>query len=262
MKRIQLFEFEDLIWFPDWLRKCLTRMMVVMHRLLNTSEEMAELVKRVLEQSEYVDKTIIDLCSGSGGPMPEVQRILKEKYGLTDVRLIMTDLFPNKEYAERINEQGRVEISYLTEPVNAIEIKSELKGLRTMVGSLHHMKPEIARQILKNAMDDRKSFLSLEISDNSYPKVLWWLAIPFNIISSLFVSAMARPFSLQQFLFTYLIPIIPITFAWDGAVSNARTYTLKDMDILLQDLESDHYSWENGVIKGKSKKVYLLGIPK
>ena len=84
MKRIQLFEFEDLIWFPDWLRKCLTRMMVVMHRLLNTSEEMAELVKRVLEQSEYVDKTIIDLCSGSGGPMPEVQRILKEKYGLTD----------------------------------------------------------------------------------------------------------------------------------------------------------------------------------
>jgi len=45
MKRIQLFEFEDFNWFPNWLRKCLTRMMVVMHKLLNTSEEMAELVR-------------------------------------------------------------------------------------------------------------------------------------------------------------------------------------------------------------------------
>ena len=63
------------------------------------------------------------------------------------------------------------------------------------------------------------------------------------------------------FIFTYLIPLIPITFAWDGAVSNARTYTLEDMDILLEDLESVSYAWEKGVIHGKSKKLYLLGLP-
>jgi len=40
MKGIHLFEFEDFPWFPNWLRKCLTRMMVVMHRLLNIREEM------------------------------------------------------------------------------------------------------------------------------------------------------------------------------------------------------------------------------
>ena len=72
---------------------------------------------------------------------------------------------------------------------------------------------------------------------------------------------MARPMTVQQIVFTYLIPIIPLTFAWDGAVSNARTYTLKDMDMLLEGLESKDYLWEKGVVKGKSKKVYLMGMP-
>lgn len=257
MKRIHLFEFEDFNWFPNWLRICLTRMMVVMHKLLNTSDEMTDLVRKGLEHTE--NNAIIDLCSGSGGPMPEVQAMLK-KQGM-DPSLIMTDLFPNLKYAESINKNNSSDFRYETEPVDAKDVKPEMKGLRTMVGSLHHMEPEIARAILKNAMEARQPFLAFEISDNSYPKALWWLAIPFNIISSLFVSAMARPYSFRQFLFTYLIPIIPITFAWDGAVSNARTYTLKDMDILLEGLQSDDYSWEKGVIKGKSKKLYLLGLP-
>jgi hypothetical protein len=34
------------------------------------------------------------------------------------------------------------------------------------------------------------------------------------------------------------------------------------LDILLEGMESDNYTWEKGVIKGKSKKVYLLGLPK
>jgi len=111
-------------------------------------------------------------------------------------------------------------------------------------------------------MDARQPYLAFEISDYSYPIALWWLAIPINIICSLFVSAFARPYSFQQFVFAYIIPIIQINFAWDGAVSNARTFTLKDMDILLEGLDSDDYLWEKGMIKGKSKKLYLLGLPK
>jgi hypothetical protein len=57
-------------------------------------------------------------------------------------------------------------------------------------------------------------------------------------------------------------PIIPLTFAWDGAVPNALTYTLKDMELMLEVLESNDYQWEKGVIEGKSKKVYLLGMTK
>ena len=257
MKRIQLFEFEDFNWFPNWLRKCLTRMMVVMHKLLNTSEEMAELVNRALKHTE--NNTIIDLCSGSGGLMPRVLNILEDKYRVQNPKLIMTDLFPNREYAAQINGLKSEEVEYITESVDASDVASNKKGLRTMVGSLHHMKPATAKKILKNATDNHQPFLSFEISDNSFPKVIWWIAFPLNIITSLFVSLLVRPMTIRQMLFTY---IIPISFAWDGAVSNARIYTLEDMDLLLDGLKSEDYCWEKGVIKGKSKKVYLLGLPK
>ncbi len=235
-------------------------MMKVMHKLVNTAEEMTDLVERGMNATRT--NTIIDLCSGSGGPMPEVLEILEEKKGIEGVKLVMTDLYPNLEYAEKLKSEGKSGITYEEKPVDAAKVDANLEGLRTMVGSLHHMRPEIARKILKNAMDNRQPFLAFEISDNSFPKAIWWIAFPINFISSLFVSAFARPYSIQQFIFTYIIPIIPITFAWDGAVSNARTYTLDDLDILLEGLESDQYSWEKGVIKGKSKKIFLFGMPK
>lgn len=260
MKRIHLFEFEDFTWFPNWLRKCLTRMMVVMHKMLNTSEEMAELVECALKHTD--NNTIIDLCSGSGGPMPDVLQILKQKNEFQKSKLFMTDQFPNYEFANKINKEKNAAIEYLTEPIDAADVNEKMKGLRTMVASLHHMKPDVARKILRNSMDQGQPFLSFEISDNSFPKAFWWIAFPINIISSLIVSLLARPMSVQQIIFTYLIPIIPITFAWDGAVSNARTYTLEDMDVLLKGLESEKYTWEKGIVKGKSKKLYLLGLPK
>ena len=106
-------------------------------------------------------------------------------------------------------------------------------------------------------MKSKQPICIFEISDNSYPIALWWTAFPINIISCLFITPFVRPMSWQQIVFTYLIPIIPICFAWDGAVSNARTYTLEDMDILLKGLETKDYKWEKGVLKGKSKKLYL-----
>ena len=73
---------------------------------------------------------------------------------------------------------------------------------------------------------------------------------------------MIRPMSWQQLIFTYIVPILPIIIAWDGAVSNARTYTLADMDILLEGLKSDDYIWKKNTIKGKGgNKIYLMGLP-
>ncbi len=50
--------------------------------------------------------------------------------------------------------------------------------------------------------------------------------------------------TVRQLVFTYIVPIIPLCFAWDGAVSYARTYTLDDLDELLSGLRSEDYRWE------------------
>jgi hypothetical protein len=230
-----------------------------MHKMLKTSDDLADLLARILKKTNT--SNIIDLCSGSGGPMPEVVDKLTETHGVTNVQLTLTDLYPNLSVAKKINSERESNIAYETNSVDATQVDTDLKGLRTMVSGFHHMTPANARKILESAVKSKQPICIFEISDNSYPIALWWTAFPINIISCLFITPFVRPMSWQQIVFTYLIPIIPICFAWDGAVSNARTYTLEDMDILLKGLETKDYKWEKGVLKGKSKKLYLIGSP-
>jgi len=99
------------------------------------------------------------------------------------------------------------------------------------------------------------------MSDNSLPIALWWVSLTMIFLMVFFLAPFARPLTWKQLLFTYLLPVIPLCFAWDGAVSNARTYTLDDMDQLLAGLETEDYKWEKGRLTGKAKKLYLLGLP-
>lgn len=259
MKRIHLFEFEDYSWFPGWLRRCITRLILVMHDLLGTHEKVAELAANVLRESDT--SHILDLCSGSGGPMPEVLAILQEKHGLPNVRLTLTDLYPDLETAKVLNAKGGNRINYRTDSVDATQIDGLLSGVRTMIGSFHHFDPQEARAILAAAQESGEAICIFEISDNSTPIWFWWIAFPINTLMCFFITPMVRPMTWQQLLFTYLIPIIPVCFGWDGAVSNARTYTLDDLDELLSEIDSTEYRWEKGMIEGKTNQIYLLGIP-
>lgn len=261
MKRIQLFEFEDLPWFPNLIRKCMTRLIVVMHRLLGTRERLTDLLRDVLKKTG--EHRIVDLCSGSGGPMLYAFEKLRQEAGFEKLQLTLTDLYPNETLAQEINAKGDAQLSYLSKPVDATAVGAEQKGLRTMVSSFHHMPPHLAKGILKSAQESQAPICIFEISDNSFPIWLNFIAIPINFVMCLFVTPLARPMTWQQIVFTYPIPIIPIAFAWDGAISNARTYTLKDMDELLADLKMDStYNWEKGMIKAsKAKMLYFVGHP-
>jgi hypothetical protein len=259
MKRIDLFEFEDFAWFPNWIRACLTGLIVVMHKLLKSSDDLIPLLKRALQHSN--NNAIVDLCSGSGGPMLEVFRALTAGKGESNIKLILTDLYPNLEMASKINNSTVKNLSYNTSPVNASNVDAELVGVRTMVGCFHHMKTDTARQILENAKKSKVPICIYEISDNSFPTFLWWTTIPILFLMALLITPLVRPLTWKQLLFTYIVPIIPLVFAWDGAVSNVRTYTLEDMDSLLQGVDSPDYKWEKGKISKGANKLYLLGFP-
>ncbi|BDS09394.1 hypothetical protein [Aureispira anguillae] len=260
MKRIHLFEFEDFHWFPNFLRSCMTRYIISIHKFLGSAEDLAELLAGVLKETQHTN--IIDLCSGAGGPMPRVKELLEQKHGFSKLSLTLTDLYPNKEAAALINAQNDPHLSYLTTPVDATQVEKKRKGIRTMICSMHHMKPAIAKRILLDAQKDKQPICIFEISDNSMPFVLWWLAIPTSFIMVFLLTPFVRPLTWKQLVFTYLIPLLPIFIAWDGAVSNARTYTLADWDELLGELPKEGYKWEKGTIKGKAgNKMYLMGLP-
>ncbi|MCB9189808.1 MAG: hypothetical protein H6598_07890 [Flavobacteriales bacterium] len=257
MKRSNLFEFEDFQWFPNIWRKPMTRLLLVVHRMFKTEPVITNLINDVLNQTGQ--KKIIDLCSGSGGPMELVYNNLKEEHA--ELEMVMTDLYPNQEAAKAINDKKNG-ISFRTTSVNALEVPSDLAGVRTMICSFHHMPPKVARGILENAKVSHQPIVVFELSDNSFPKLLAWTAFPINMILCLFITPLARPMTWYQLVFTYLIPLIPIFYAWDGAVSNLRTYTISDLDELLNGLEDETYTWKKEVIKqGNSKFLTLVGMP-
>lgn len=266
MKRIQLFEFEDFSWFPNWLRNCMTNLIVVLQRMLGTSEVLAGLIASII-QDKKIDR-IVDMGSGSGGAMPEVLKILRTKQGLERVELIMTDLYPNKALIQRFNNSPETGITYYGNAVDATNMETAPEGFKTMINSFHHMPPTEARKILRSAQENQQHVLIYELGENTIPLLVWWVLLPISLailmVMVLFMTPLVRPLTWEQLVFTYLIPIIPICYAWDGQASLPRMYTFADMDKLLEGLNKKYYTWEKGYAKndkGKKKGTYLMGIP-
>ncbi|MFT3767307.1 MAG: hypothetical protein QM820_17550 [Minicystis sp.] len=262
MKRIELFEFEDHPRFPSWLRDLMTAYLGAFHRTFRTAPAVADLVRKALAASPT--KRVVDLCSGGGGPMPDVARELRSEPGHAEVEIVLSDLYPNTVVAGQIAALGDPRLRYEPTPVDATRVGPEQSGVRTLVGSFHHLSPEAARAVLLDAAKARQPLVVFELSDNGPPLWLWWTAIPASFLLALFITPFVRPLSFRQLLFTYVLPVVPLFIAWDGAASNARTYTPDDVRELLRGHEDAGYTWEIGVCRAgrlPGNSVYVLGRP-
>src|SRR5690606_38351233 len=131
----------------------------------------------------------------------------------------------------------------------------------------HHMPPAVARSILRDSHAKRKALCVFEISDNSQPNAIWWTAIPIGVLLTFFMTPLVRPLTLAQLALTYLFPVMPLMIAWDGAASNARTYTKNDLKAMIEEegLTGEGYEWVVDTVKKPGvpgTMLYLLGIPR
>lgn len=266
MKRVHVLEFEDLPWFPAWLRACMTNVIVTFGRKMGVVSVLAHLIPPVLERHGL--RKIVDLGSGSGGTMPDVVAEIRAKPDTAEAELLMTDLFPNPEAVERFGEGGAPHVAYHPEPVDAARLSDAPRGLRTMINCFHHMRPAQAKSILSSARDSGEPILIYEMADNRIPFVVWLVTLPLGLavtyLMCLVLTLFVRPLTFRQVFFTYVIPVIPLFYAWDGQASFPRIYTLEDLDELLQGLDGDGYRWEKGPAtdaNGRTFGIYLLGEP-
>ena len=66
-----------------------------------------------------------------------------------------------------------------------------------------------------------------------------------NFLFALLVSLFARPLSVRSFVFSFLLPVIPACFAWDGAVTSARTYREGEFYAMQETLpDTSQYQWQ------------------
>ena len=260
MKRIHFIEFEDLAWFPGWLRECMTRYLTAFHRMVGTAQVLPALLARAGRAGRTTQ--LLALCPGGTGPGVATLRELQKLPDMAQARVTFTDLYPNAIAARAVQNLADPELSYRMEPVDATRVPAELKGVRTMICSLHHMRPELARKILEDAWKTKTAFCAYEVSDNGPPLFLSPLAFPFGFLLTLLLVPFVRPWDWKMWFFTYVIPLLPFFIAWDGTVSNMRTYTMNDMRELTAPFQSADYAWEMGRVKTRGgPALYLLGLP-
>lgn len=256
MRRWHLFEFEDQKWFPRFLRNYGTDFLQFLSNKTKMYKPIVPVVKKGLERS--AKNQIIDVGSGGGGGLIWLNTALRKE--VPDLKILLTDFYPNLS-AFNFTKSRADNFDFIAEPVDARKVPLSLKGLRTQFLSLHHFEPDEVRLILQNVIDSDSAIAVFEAQERSVPSIL---AMLFSPITVLLVTPLIRPFKIGRMIFTYLIPIVPLFVMWDGVVSALRTYSVKEMKSLVQDLKgAEGYDWEIDKIKsGPGVVLYLLGTKK
>ncbi len=253
MGRVHLFEFEDQKWFPTFLRNYGTDFLQFLSNKTKMYKPIIPIIKKGLEKSGT--NQIIDLGSGGGGGLIWLNTELKKD--IPNLKIILTDLYPNIS-AFKFTKKKADNFEFSEKPIDAKNVPQELNGLRTLFLVFHHFKPKDAQKILQNAMDTNRAIAIFEAQERSVASIL---AMLFSPISVLLTTPFIRPFKLGRIIFTYLIPVVPLFMLWDGIVSSLRTYSVKEMNELVKNLNNkENYIWEiNKVKSGPSVVLYLLG---
>lgn len=256
MTRIHLFEIEDQKWIPSLLRDFATDFLQFGANKFDMYKGAIPIIEKGM--SIAGSEKINDKASGGGGGWPKILEHLKVKH--PNIKVTLSDFYPNIKAFEYIKNQEEA-IDYTKEPIDVLSGKIDNSALQTMFLSFHHFKPNDAKQILQNTVDNNATLLILESQDRSPISLISML---FSPISLFIMTPMIKPFSLLRILFTYFIPILPFFVLWDGVVSSLRTYTDDDLKELISEVEgSNNYEWEIGETKsGPITNHYLLAYPK
>ena len=251
MGRLHLFELEDQPWYPTVVRDAATDFL----RFALDSGDMyapaAPLLRDLLDRTGA--RQIVDLCSGGGGPWMRLLPALGP-----DVRVWLTDLYPNRAGMQRVQEESGGRITFRPEPVDATAVPAHLTGVRTLFTALHHFRPDEARAVLADAVRRQQPIAAFEFTERSLRGLLLTAASPLLVWAS---TPRIRPLRPARLLWTYLIPLVPLTVLVDGMVSCLRTYSPPELRELTAEFET--YTWETGTVRGHSPfaVTYLVGYP-
>jgi hypothetical protein len=206
---------------------------------------------------------ILDLCSGGTGPWIHLQEQLRQAG--VKVKIVLTDKYPNPNSINNWKEGSRYGIEYLAESVDAMNVPDHLVGMRTLFEGFHHFRPEQAKAILQDARDKKVAIGIFEASLKSPLGILILLMSPImTILTYLLITPFIKPLKISRFIWTYLIPIVPLATCWDGVISLLRVYSPNDLKELTDSLQSKDYVWEYGNASTGTpifEFTYLIGYP-
>lgn len=268
MKRWHLVELEDLPWVPRVIRDGATDILDWMFGKMRIYAPVVDRLRATLDATGGRD--IVDLCSGGAGGALQMYGHLRAS-GDADTRMTLTDRYPNANAAARIEALGDARLRYQRTPVDALAVPGDLRGVRTMYSALHHFRPDDVKRLIAAAVADRAPLAFFDIAAapplRKLPGVLVSFVALVNFVMILalvpFMVPFVRPFRVSRLVFTYVLPLIPILYAWDGTVSALRAYTPEELAVLAREVPgADGYVWDAGRAgSGVRSVLYLTGRP-
>ncbi len=246
MPRLHLFEFGDLPWFPLSIRRQGMELLASGFEIMQSYRATAPVILDLLDKTN--SKTLVVLAAGSGGGINEVMPHLP-----SDVTAVLTDIFPDPDF------KSTIRLRYHPVKVDAIDVPAELKGPRIMYTAFHHFRPPLAKRLLEAAVNSNEPIAIFEVTERTLRGLLTILLLPFV---ALVLTPFVKPFRITRYLWTYIVPIIPLFVLFDGFVSALRTYDELELRELTKDLSS--YTWTFEKLKGPTleRPSAFVGWPK
>jgi hypothetical protein len=257
VKRRHLVELEDLAWWPRLFRDAATDYLVTALRHAKVYDRLAPRLADAVKRSGA--GRITDLCSGGGGPWPDLLPALRE-HGV-NVPVLLTDKYPNTPALSRIADTTPG-IRFEPDPVSATEVPERLAGFRTVFTAFHHFRPADARSILAAAVRDRQGIFIAEASQRRASALALQALVPLAV---LFLTPSIRPFRWSRLFWTYIVPVLPLAILFDGVVSTLRIYTPEEMLVMGREVGGDGYEWAAGTERPTGSPIpipYLIGVPR
>jgi len=241
MRRRHWIELEDQTWFPASIRNCMTDLLNFFVTFFRVYDPIVPILYKAMMASQ--SKKILDLCSGGSGAIRRMQNLLAQNYNY-HIQVMLSDLYPNNNACARVNKLLDYTIVYLPESTDATQVPPYLNGFRTLFTSFHHFDPESARKILANAVENNKGIAIFELSERSLKGTLGPII---STLLSFIATPFIRPFCVKRLFLTYIIPIVPVAYLFDGIMSQLRSYTPEEMLMLAHEVCDGSYTWESGV---------------
>lgn len=250
-----LFEFEDKSWFPDYLRTYMTDYLQLLFNSLNLYSPALPIIHSVVKETGKRD--LVDLCSGSGGPLPRIATDFKKHFNMP-LNITLTDKYPSNH----LNINLPNNIKYELTPLDAEKIPQHVKGIRTMFSGLHHFNKAQVLNIINNSTKSHQPIAFFDGGGNRVAMIL--MIVVLHPLFILLLTPFIKPFTIKRLFFTYLIPLVIVFTVWDGVVSILNLYTPKYLKKLIDRAEFSDYNWIIGSLYNKfgMKIVFIKGISK
>ncbi|KAK4635074.1 hypothetical protein CLAFUW4_00555 [Fulvia fulva] len=256
--RWQLFEFNDLWIVPPFVKHdqqdafsahWTKRIPILQTR--SPAELVANSITSTLQSlSDQDDWNVIDINSGSGGPIPVVESLVNRQRlqeGHNPIPFLLTDLSPNLDAWITLSAKSD-NLSFVPQSVDAAKpafsiISATTNGdkdaalkqgyesdgrkvLRTYCAAFHHFNDEMATGVLKSTMQTSDAFAVIELQERTF------LSLALVLLEALIMYCLAVFWFWNDgtHLFsTYIMPILPVTQILDGIVTCLRTRTFEEI---------------------------------